>query len=134
MKVIIDANIVFSALLSKNSKYRDVLFDERYSFYSPNFVFLEIFKHKEKILRCTKESEESVYGFFGKILSKIHFVKEDLVSFENYDFAYNLCKGIDENDTPFIALALEIDGYFLTGDSKLKKHLRIQGFNRFFDI
>ncbi len=58
MKVVIDANILFSAFLSKNSKYRDLLFDEAYEFYSPNFIFLEIFKHKEKLLKCTKESEE----------------------------------------------------------------------------
>ncbi len=75
MKVVIDANILFSAFLSKNSKYRNLLFDEAYEFYSPNFVFLEVFKHKEKLLRCTKESEEEVYGFMGRIFKRINFVK-----------------------------------------------------------
>jgi len=78
MKIVIDANILFSAFLSKNSYYRDLLFDDRYTFYSPNFVFLEIFRHKEKILNCTKEPEEEVYGFLEKILRKINFVNEDL--------------------------------------------------------
>lgn len=131
MKVVVDTNIVFSAFLSKNSKYRDLLFDDKYEFYSPNFVFLEIFKHKEKILKCTKESEEEVYGFLGKMLKRISFVKEEVVSAENYEKANALCREIDENDTPFLALALEIDGYLLTGDEKLKKVLKIKGFDRF---
>ena len=131
MKVVIDANILFSALLSKNSRYRDLLLAEKYELYSPNYVFLEIFKHKEKILKCTKELEEEVYGFIAKILKRIHFVQEELISFENYMLAYNLCKEIDENDTPFIALALEIKGFLLTGDAKLKKALKNKGFDKF---
>jgi len=132
MKVVIDANIIFSVLLSKNSRYRDLLFYEAYEFYSPNYVFLEIFKHKEKILQYTKETEEEVYGFIGKILKRIHFVNEDLISEENYLRAYTLCKEIDENDTPFIALALEINGCLFSGDEKLKKALKNKGFDRFF--
>src|SRR4030042_3567471 len=132
MKVVIDANIIFSALLSKNSQYRDLLFYEAYEFYSPNYVFLEIFKHKEKILQYTKETEEEVYGFIGKILKRIHFVNEDLISEENYLRAYTLCKEIDENDTPFIALALEINGCLFSGDEKLKKALKNKGVDRFF--
>ena len=131
MKVVIDANIIFSALLSKNSRYRELLFDEKYELYSPNYVFLEIFKHKEKILKCTKEPEEEVYGFIGNILKRICFVNEELISSENYILAYNLCKETDENDTPFVALTLEINGCLLSGDTKLKKALKNKGFNRF---
>lgn len=133
MKVVVDANILFSAFLSGNSKYRDLLFDETYELYSPNFVFLEIFKHKEKILKCTKETEQ-VYGFMGKVLKRIHFVREEVVTIENYTKAYDLCKGIDEDDTPFVALALEINGYLLTGDDKLRRGLKIKGFDRFLLI
>jgi putative PIN family toxin of toxin-antitoxin system len=134
VKIVADANILFSAFLSRNSKYRDLLFDETYEFYSPNFVFLEIFKHKEKILKCSKETEEDIYGFMGKVLKRIHFVREEVVTIENYTKAYDLCKEIDEDDAPFIALALEINGYLLTGDDKLKRGLKIKGFDRFLLI
>ncbi len=132
MKVVVDANILFSAFLSENSRYRDLLFDEKYEFYSPNFVFLEIFKNKEKILKCTKESEEEAYGFLGKILKRISFVKEEVVSKENYEKASFLCREIDENDTPFVALAFELDACLFTGDEKLKRVLRSKGFDKFF--
>lgn len=132
MKVVVDANILFSAFLSASSQYRDLFFQEKHEFYSPNFVFLEIFKHKEKILKCTKESEEDVYEFLGMMLKRISFVREEVVSAENYRKANVLCSEIDENDTPFVALALELDGYLLTGDEKLKKALKNKGFDRFF--
>jgi predicted nucleic acid-binding protein len=37
-----------------------------------------------------------------------------------------------ENDTPFIALALEINSCLFSGDEKLKKALENKGFDRFF--
>jgi predicted nucleic acid-binding protein len=119
MKVVVDTNILFSAFLSENSRYRDLFFQEQHDFYAPNFVFLEIFKHKEKILKCTKESEEEVYGFLGRILKRIGFVKEEVVSVENYEKANILCREIDENDAPFVALAIELEGYLLTGDEMM---------------
>ncbi len=82
-------------------------------------------------MQYTKETEEEVYGFIGKILKRIHFVNEDLISEENYLRAYTLCKEIDENDTPFVALALEINGCLFSGDEKLKKALKNKGFDRF---
>ncbi|RMG05061.1 MAG: nucleotide-binding protein [Nitrospirae bacterium] len=132
MKVVVGTNILFSALLSSCSKYRDLLFDDTLKIYSPNFVFLEIFRHKEKILKCTKESEAAVYEFLGSILKRVIFIKEDLISEENFMKAFSMCREIDEADTPFVALALELDAYLLSGDEKLKKTLLEKGFKKFF--
>ncbi|MBN8682548.1 MAG: hypothetical protein J0L99_07840 [Chitinophagales bacterium] len=49
----------------------------------------------------------------------------------NYVKAYQLCKVVDEFDTPFIALALELDAPLWTNDEKLKAALRRQGFDAF---
>ena len=46
--------------------------------------------------------------------------------------AYRLCKGIDEKDTPYVALTLHMDGRFWTEDEQLKTALRVRGFDRFF--
>ncbi len=55
MKVVVDANIVFSALLRAENRYAEVLLTEGGDdFFTPRFVMVEIFKHKEKILRHTK--------------------------------------------------------------------------------
>jgi predicted nucleic acid-binding protein len=47
--------------------------------------------------------------------------------------AYRLCKHIDEDDTPFIALTLELNGVFWTGDKHLKEYLKEHGFTLFFE-
>ena len=43
-----------------------------------------------------------------------------------------MCREIDQADTPFVALALELDAYLLSGDEKLKKTLSEKGFKKFF--
>ncbi len=77
MKVVVDTNIIFSILLSHSSKMREMLWNRRYTFYSPNFVFVEIFKHKEKIMRFTKAPEVTVYEYLHGILKRINFVNTD---------------------------------------------------------
>jgi len=60
--VIIDTNILFSILLWKSSKLRDVLFSEteEASFYCCRFAIVELFKHKEKILKQSALPEEEL--------------------------------------------------------------------------
>ena len=134
MRVVVDSNIIFSALLVKNSKIRDILFNRKHRFYSPNYFFSEIFKHKEKILRYTHLDETEVYEYLNRILEKIQFIRGEVISKENRLTAFELCKEIDEKDSPFIALALEIDAYVWTGDKKLKKGLEAKGFSKLADL
>ena len=133
MKVVVDSNILFSALLVKNSKLRDTLLKKNHHFYSPNYFFNEIFKFKEKILKCSKLDEVELYEYLRKILENIRFIRMEVISKENRLLAVNLCKNLDEKDSPFIALAIEIDAYVWTGDKKLKKGLEEKGFSKFVD-
>ncbi|MDZ7318429.1 MAG: putative toxin-antitoxin system toxin component, PIN family [candidate division KSB1 bacterium] len=132
MKIVIDTNILFSALLSKETSLRKTLFSRDNYFYSPNFVVAEIFKHKERILKYSKSEESDVYEFLNSILKKINFVNEDFISIENWQEAFRLCSDIDQKDTPFVALALELNAMLWTGDNKLKRGLIAKGFNSFF--
>jgi len=134
MRVVVDSNIIFSALLLKNSRLRDILFKRNHRFYCPNYVFVEIFKYKEKILKYTRLNEVELYEYLNKILENIKFLKNEIISKENRLIAFNLCKDLDEKDAPFIALAIEIDAYVWTGDKKLKKGLEKKGFEKFADL
>jgi len=122
MKIIIDTNIIFSALLSKTT-LRKILFLKEYNFYSPNFVIAEIFRHKEKILKFTKSEESDVYEYLNSILKKVNFVNEEIISRENRQEAFRLCFDIDPKDIPFVALALELNALLWTGDKKLREGL-----------
>jgi predicted nucleic acid-binding protein len=43
-----------------------------------------------------------------------------------------MCQGVDENDTPIVALVLELNARLWTNDKQLKRGLRKQGFKKFF--
>ena len=134
MKIVVpDSNIIFRALRSPNSHIRSTLLREDCQFLTPNFLFAEIFKYKEKILLHSTASEQEVYEYLILMLRKIHFIHEDWVSLGCRIEAHRLCNGIDEKDTPFLALALEMEGKLWTGDEALKTGLMKKGFRDFFD-
>ena len=132
-KVVLDTNLLFSAMLSRNATFREILFDPSCRFFSAKYLIVEIFKHKERIVKASKASEEEVYAYLHEVLSRIEFVNEDLVSTRNDIHAYWLCKDTDENDTAFIALSLELDADLWSDDEQLKTGLKKKGFWRFFE-
>jgi len=132
MSAVIDTNIIFSMLLQEESQLRDCFFKEGTDFYAPNFVLLELFNKKEKLLKLSKLSESEISELLHRILQKIHFINEVTISKTNRIKAYQLCKEIDEEDTPFVALALEFNSEIWTGDEKLKQGLKKRGFHRFY--
>ncbi len=134
MKIVVpDSNVIFRALRSPNSATRTILMREDVEFLCPNFLFAEIFKYKEKILLRSQAPEAEVYEYLVLLLQKIRFVPEDWVSLGCRIEAFRLCSGIDEKDTPFIALALEMEATLWTMDEVLKSGLMKKGFHNFFD-
>jgi putative PIN family toxin of toxin-antitoxin system len=134
MRVVVDSNIIFSALLLKNSRLRELLFRKNHRFYCPNYVFVEIFKYKEKIIKYSQLNEIELYEYLNKILENIKSIKKEVISKENRLAAFNLCEDVDEKDAPFIALAIEVDAFMWTGDKTLKRALGKKGFDRFTDL
>ena len=124
---------MFSILLKDKSKEKDVLFlSEDLEFFSCRFAIVELFKHKEKISKFSKLTEDEILTSLYRLLKIINFYNEDLISREILKKAYELCSGIDEKDTLFVALTLEINGYLWTGDKKLKEELISKGFYKFW--
>jgi predicted nucleic acid-binding protein len=131
---VIDTNLILSALIPKSSKIRDTLFDENLTFYAPNFLITEFYKHKEKLLKYSKLNEEEFFEYFSGIINRINFVPIDSIKTESRKIAYNYCKGIDVKDTPFVALAIELKLPIWTGDKKLKEGLKELGFKDFWEL
>lgn len=132
-RIVVDTNILFSEIRSANSKLRTVLLNDDFVLLAPNFIFIEIFKHKNKIFKNSKGSEDETYEFLNIILQRIHFINNSYVSKENRKKAFELCRDVDEKDTPFIAISLEYDAKLWTGDERLKKGLVKKGFDKFFN-
>jgi predicted nucleic acid-binding protein len=132
--VVVDTNIVFKALRLKNSFIREILNQETHRFFAPKFLLVEIFKHKEKILKNNTQLEDEFYEYLNLLLQKITFVNEDIISIGNYLEAYRLCKDIDEKDVPFVALTIELECDLWTFDQPIKSGLINKGFTHFFDV
>ena len=61
------------------------------------------------------------------------FVNEANIPLGTWMEAYRLCKGVDEKDTPYVALTLHLDGRLWTHDAQYKAGLRTKGFDQFYD-
>lgn len=107
---------------------------EDHNFFCPNYFFSEIFKYKEKILTYSNLDESELHEYLIRILDRIQFTRYDFISRENRQTALELCKNIDEKDTPFVALALELDAKVWTGDKKLITGLKEKGFSKIVDF
>ena len=130
--IVVDTNIVFSALLRTQSSFADILLGTENRFFVCEQVVIELFKHKEKLVKASRLSEDEIVRFYRILLRHLNLYKEDLISLNNRTAAYLLCEDIDESDTLHIALTLELNGLLWTGDEKLKEGLKRKGFDRFF--
>jgi predicted nucleic acid-binding protein len=103
------------------------------SFCCPRFVFSELFKHKERILAATDLAEDELLDALNSLFAHIQFVDESAIRLGDWLEARRLCSGIDEKDTPFIALTIHLNARLWTEDSELKTGLRTKGFDLFFE-
>lgn len=124
---IIDANLLFSAIISGKELYQDLVLNNK--FYSPDFCLTEINKYEENILKKTKLSDEKLKDFTLLLFSNITIVPRFLISNESIMKAFKLCKDIDPNDTIYLALSIEFNLPLITRDKKLKNALLDKGYS-----
>jgi predicted nucleic acid-binding protein len=134
MKIIVDSNIVFSAMLDSKNNFYTFFQKDKYKFYTCNFLFIEIFKYKERISKFSKLLDEEILNQLEYIFSKINFVNENVIPENTFIKAKDLCKTIDDKDTPFVALTIFLNGTLLTGDKKLISGLKGKGFTHVIEL
>lgn len=132
--IIVDTNILFSALLKEHSKFAETLLNPEYRFFACEFLYIELFKSKEKLVKSSRLANDQITELLSLFLKRISFFKEDNIAKETLQQAYELCKDIDEKDSQHVALTLEKDGLLWTGDKKLMQGLKARGFDQFFEI
>ncbi len=69
--IIVDTNIVFSALVNKNSKIATFLLNPNEALVMPKFGFVELFKHKEKICTISKHSHDEILEILYELMHGI---------------------------------------------------------------
>lgn len=123
MKVVVDTNIVFSTLLNPHSAIGEILMNvqDEFTFFAPVQLKDELTRYSSKIAAYTKLDPESLDEISRLVLSNINFFQEELISDQSWNQAFLITKDVDEDDTPFVALAIELDAKLWTGDKVLSK-------------
>ncbi len=90
----------------------------------------ELDNHIQKILFVTGYNDAEYQQIKFLVTRHIEFIDSNNISKENWETSYQLLRDIDENDTSFLALNLEISGLLWTGDKKLIKGLENKNYNK----
>jgi predicted nucleic acid-binding protein len=135
MKVIVDTNIIFSALLREDNRYARAIIknEEAHDFYAVYFTIVELFKHKERIKEFSSLSEADILEVLYELLKHIHIINDDIISVASWKQAMQLAHDVDVKDVPNVALTIELSAKLWTNDIELKKGLRAKGFDECID-
>ena len=127
-RVVVDANIAFKALNTSRgdllAKLKPPLKQPRVLlFYSPKFLIVELFKHKERIIRASNVAEEEFSERLLRLVNLIEFVNEGVIPIGTWVEAHRICNHVDPKDTPYVALSLHLNAEFWTEDATLIKNV-----------
>lgn len=133
MKVIIDTNIAFSAILNSSSLIGEILFNSKFDFYTPEFMEAEIMKYIPKLMQATSLNADELEVSIHQVFKKIRFISHEAIQPKAWKDAIALAGDVDHKDIPFVALTISLDGILWTGDKKLTTGLLEKNFRNVID-
>ena len=117
MILVVDANILFAALIKEGST-AELLISDKLQLFAPEFLFTEFVKYEELILKKTHRSREEFNQFLELLKEQITIVpKEEITPF--IDKAEK--NSPDPKDTIYLALAFALKSNIWSNDKKLKQ-------------
>jgi len=130
MLLIVDVNVIFSALYSKDAAY-DVFAINRsrriFEWVAPEYMFLELRKNTDKLLQASKLSRDEIENVLSFIEEELWIIPGD----EFGEFVPKAAELLSEHkkDTPYLALALKLNCPIFSGDKKFKKLSPVRVYN-----
>ena len=76
MKLVIDTNRIMAGLL-KESTSREIILDNHFLFYAPDYIETEIFQHREYLIKKAKMTESDFVTLLHILLEQITLVPFD---------------------------------------------------------
>jgi len=117
MDLIVDANILFAALI-KQGKTDELLFVDHLRLFAPEFILIEFEKYKKEILKKTKRTPEDFNRLLEVLRRRINLVPlDEIVPF--LEQAEKISP--DPKDIAYIALALKLHIAIWSNDKALKE-------------
>ena len=133
MRVVIDTNIAFSAILNTNSLFARIILQpkSRLNLYSTDLLSIEIEEHKDKLKRLGDYTDIELNKSISLITSRVRFIDANLIPSSVFVNSQKLLLDIDPDDTEFVALTTHIRGLLWSGDKILQNGLIKKGWNKF---
>jgi len=133
MRIVVDTNIAFSAILNTNNLIANIILypKSRLHFYSTDLLLLEIQEHRDKLKRLAGYSDSELNKIIAIITGKIRFIDAGLIPSDVLNLTQELLKDIDLDDTEFVALTSHLHGRLWTGDKVLQHGLLQKGWTKF---
>jgi predicted nucleic acid-binding protein len=121
VKIVVDTDIVFSAILNSNSTIGKILLgsDDSFQFYSCDFLRKELISNRNELIKLTKLSSAESEELELIITSKITFINEGLIPEKIWLSTEKILESVVINDTPFAAMAKHLKAKLWSGDKKL---------------
>jgi predicted nucleic acid-binding protein len=132
MKIVVDSNVVFSAILNPSGKIGQLLIlsSKHFEFYAPILLKTELRRHKDKIIHLSKLSEVEFETLREEVFECIYFISEEQIPHPFWLNAASTVQEVDMDDIAFVALSEYIDAKLWTGDKRLLKALKEKGNTR----
>jgi predicted nucleic acid-binding protein len=133
VRLIVDANIVFSSILNTNGKIGDLLINSRphLNFLAPEFLRLEIRNHYPKLSKISGLTLTQIQEAEFHIYKNISFISEEQIKVSHWIAAETLVADVDPKDSHYIAYSKQFRCKIWSGDKALIKGLAKKNFFNF---
>lgn len=130
MRIVVDTNIVFSAILNTDGKIGNLLLtsDGIFEFYSAEYLRVEIDRYHDRLKSFSGLTEEQLKEAKYHIFSRINFLSEEQIPSKIWHESIPIVKEVDMDDIAFVAMSKYLQTMLWTGDKKLQRGLLKQGF------
>jgi len=127
IKLVIDANILFAALI-KNSKTAELMLEKQIALFAPEFLIEEFGKYRSIILRKMHRTEDEFNRFLKILRRRIRIIKKEEIE----PFIKRAIKfSPDPKDSLYFALALRLKIPIWSNDKRLKNQNEVQILNTY---
>ncbi len=122
MKVVVDSNVVVSALITRGVAFEVFKANSmllKYEFYAPDYMIFEIMNHRDEIMSDAQIPENSFTDALGFLFNEMSVIPKEEFK-EHMPKALEVLSG-HEKDAPYLALSLKLDCLIFSGDKKFQR-------------
>lgn len=126
MRLVVDANILYSVALNTNGAVADVFFNTRppLEMCAPKLLRKELDRHRPKMAKYMGLPVARVTEVVQLLMHRVELIDPAVIGDLAWVQAKQLTKGVDPNDEDYVALAIHLGCPLWTGDLKLYRALQ----------